>query len=556
VSLIAVLQQTARSPDRLLWLSLLALVGLRFFLGSDLALRVVYSPHDDSLYVERAFHLLRGEAFGPYDGRVLVKYPGMSLWLAAMRLLRIPFLLSIEAAYLLAGAYLLIALRRCGVRQGVLIAAAALYLLNPMSFGVFWIRAIREPLETCLLAALLGAVVHIYAAAEQGRRGWLHLAILTVVFAFALFLREESRLLWLLLPLFLVFLVWQMARSGTLRSPAWHAFLAVAMVAPIGAAKIYESSLRAFVERNYGAPILHDLGEGEFARMMAALRSIRTREEHRLVMVPQEALVRLRTEVPAFAPVIDRLPPPGPDTYSCKLHGICGEWSNGWMHFWIKDAAYDAGLTPTLPAGQEYFRRIRLGIEQACARGGLECAARGEGLVPPPDLRWTSAYLEQLRSLAVMTLRPDPQIVVDSPLLVDTFPGLGRTFREVTLVDAFHARWLTSEVLDPEKPPRYINPAAAWRIRLVDPYQMLAAALLIAAGLLAGYRLWTSLRYPLRAHEAMAMVFALYLLLRLAALAYIVTFFGPFESRTLMPTYVVGVPLALVFVVEALRRRR
>ena len=75
-------------------------------------------------------------------------------------------------------------------------------------------------------------------------------------------------------------------------------------------------------------------------------------------MAPQEALAKLRIQVPDFAPVIDRLPPPGPHTFSCQLQGVCREWSNGWMPFWIKDAAAEAGLTPDLPTAQSYFRHI------------------------------------------------------------------------------------------------------------------------------------------------------------------------------------------------------
>src|SRR5688500_13796564 len=80
-------------------------VLFKLALVSDLSVTINYFPHDDSLYVERAYYLLRGEGFGPYDSRTLIKYPGLSIWLAGMRSLGIPYIFSIQALYAAAGLY-------------------------------------------------------------------------------------------------------------------------------------------------------------------------------------------------------------------------------------------------------------------------------------------------------------------------------------------------------------------------------------------------------------------------------------------------------------------
>ena len=51
-------------------------------------------------------------AFGPYDSRTLLKFPGLTLWLAAVRELNIPFLASVNAVYFAAGVYFASALIR------------------------------------------------------------------------------------------------------------------------------------------------------------------------------------------------------------------------------------------------------------------------------------------------------------------------------------------------------------------------------------------------------------------------------------------------------------
>src|SRR5512143_1663892 len=147
---------------------------------------------------------------------------------------------------------------------------------------------------------------------------------------------------------------------------------------------------------------MHDFGEGEFPRLISAMRSLESKKDNRLVMITQEALGRLRAEVPRLAPVIDRLPRPGPGTYSCKRYGVCSEWANGWMLFWIKDAAFEAGLTPDAVSAQKFFRQARLDIERACGDGRLTCRDKGQGLMPRFELRWTRAYLKELRALVEM----------------------------------------------------------------------------------------------------------------------------------------------------------
>lgn len=533
------------------WLLAASLIGLRLVLASDLSVQLSYEPHDDSLYVERALHLLAGNAFGPYDSYILVKYPGLSLWLAGMRRLGVPFLVSINGLYVAAGLYLLYAFLRAGLSRWLVLVAFALYLLNPITFSYEWIRVIREPLATGLLVLIVAAMAHIFAAIEQNRTPWVHLAVFAPVFAFSLFVREDDRLLWGLLALFGAALIWQSTRKfASLRPMA--AFIASAILLPAVVAKTYEYSLRTFVEQHYGLPIIHTLGEGEYPRLLSAIRAIETQKDNRMVMVTQQALQELRIEVPIFAPVIDRLPPPGPGTFSCRLHGVCSEWSNGWMPFWIKDEAFRAGLAPTLAQEQDYFRRVREAIERACETRQLRCTRRGEGLVAPMELRWTRAYVEEAWRLVKMTLWPQSNAVGVAPLIYDVPVELGRKFQAVTMTDFFDTQRQTRFVERPNVRP-YENPIASWRKQISDPFR-LVAAILLALGIVAmSLRLWFFDRVPPSALVLVALVFGAYSLLRLAALSYIAVYMGTFDSRMVFSTNVLGTVLALVLLADSAR---
>jgi hypothetical protein len=538
-----------RARHWLFWIVVLALIGLRLVLRSDLSLQIVFSPHDDSLYAEHAYALLHGEAFGPYDSRTLIKYPGLSLWLAAMRLLGIPFLLSVEICYVGASVYLTLGLLRAGAHRGALLAGMALYLLNPITFSDDWLRIYREPLDTGLLVLMIGAMAHIFVNVERRIATSPHLSVLAVTFAFSLYLREDNRLLWGLLLLFGIVLMWQL-RVRWRAKAAWG-LLAAAVLVPAVTAKAYEQALRAFFEERYGLPIIHEFSEGEYPRLLAAIRSIDSKKDNRMVSIPQETLAKLRTEVPMFSRVVDHLPPPGPSSFSCQWHGVCSEWSYGFMLFWLRDAAYEAGVTPTLPAAQAYFRDVTSAITDACRSGKLACADRGAGLLPPMQLRWTRALLDEAWHLAKMSLAPAPKLVIRPPVTYDVPLELGRRIQAITIAGHFDTQWQAATV----QPPRdrfYVNPLGDWRSALALPYRPLGAVVLLAALAALAWRLYRLPIAPIGPLGLVACVFGLYALLRFAALSYVAVYMGSFDYRMVFSYYAAGILIAVPFIADTL----
>ncbi len=537
----------------LFWFVVVLMVVIKLVLVSDLSVMIIYSPHDDSLYVERAFALLSGQGFGPYNSTVLVKYPGISLWLAGTRLLGLPFLLSVNLTYLAAGGYMLWAFLRCGTHRGIALLAFGFFIFNPITFGVEWTRVLREPVSMGIFVVLTASMLYITAGLVAGKRIWIHLMVFSSVFAFSLYLREDDRLLWGMLALFVAALIWQARR----RAVRWQNIQALPLIAvlfvPVGTALVYETVLRDFVERNYGLPILHEYSEGEYPRFLAAIRSIDSTKDNRLVMVSQATLQQLRVVVPRLAPLIDLLPPPGPGTHSCKLHGVCSEWANGWIAFWIRDAAYQAGLTPSLPVAQAYFREARLDIERACHNGLLKCTSRGSALVPPMELRWARAYVAEAWRLAGIALRPAPNVIGTPQLVYDVHVELGRKFQVITMTDRFDTQFQTS-FAHRAAAPVFSSPLTGARTQIVTPYQVGACILLLAALLVFVWRLWTLERRSLSPLATVTMVVSLYFLARFAILSYVAVFMGALDPRMMFSTYTVAVYIALPFIYDSFRQ--
>jgi hypothetical protein len=527
------------------WLAAAALILAKLMLVADLSVEILFSPHDDSLYVERAFYLLRGEAFGPYDSRTLVKYPGISLWLAAMRAAGIPYLLSIQVLYVVAGLYCGSGLLRAGTARWMVLLALALYLFNPMTLGTWWTRVLREPLSTGLFVMFIAAWVHIMVGVERNERIVLHAVVAAVAFAFALYIREEERLTWLLLVALGAALAWQLRRGHRIASARGLLTLAVAIVLPAVSAIAVGWSARAFVERSYGAPILHELSEGEFPKLIVALRSIESAKDNRMVMVTQEALAKARAQVPEFAPVVARLPPPSTASLSCRLHGVCSEWSNGWMLFLIKDAAYYAGLTPDLPAAQAYYRSVRVGIEKACAEKRLVCRQTDSGLIPPMELRWTRAYVRELFRMLRLILRPDPAVTVDPPTLYNVGVDLGRRIQAVTMTDYFDTQWQSSA--SPDARRLLPNPAAPLRSWIAVVYLAVAPVLLIVLAVAVAWRTLSAKPFG----DVVTLVGTIvlgFLAMRVLALAYVSVFMGALDSRLVLTTFTVAILFAVPYV--------
>lgn len=430
----------------MLWTGIFLLVLLKLILVSGGVVQMVYSPHDDGLYVSRAFHLLTDGGLGPYDARLLVKVPGVSLWLAGIRLLGVPYLLSINLLFALAGVYFIAALQRCNINHALLLLVFALYLFNPVTMDHQWFRVMREPLSISLLVLMLGSMVFVLAHLREGRLPGIHWIFLAFVFAFAVLVREEDRMLYGLLAMFMAIVLWQSWSGWRTRRWVLRTGLLVMLGAPFIFSYTGNIAMKAYVERHYGAPVIHDFGEGEFPRLIAAIRSVESRKDNRHVMVTQEALGKIRMAVPNFAPVIDRLPPPAPTSYSCERFKVCSEWTNGWMLFWIKDAAFQAGLTPTLPAGQAYFRSIRHEIVRACEEGKLKCTDKGAGLLPPFELRWTRAFLQEAAGIFHMMMMPGIGLAGAPP---ETYPvdvDYGRMYQMVTMSHHYDSQRQASNI--------------------------------------------------------------------------------------------------------------
>lgn len=524
------------------WGFLALAAALRLALAWDQSVTMVYGPHDDTLYLRRAASLLAGEGFGPYNSTTFIKYPGLSFWLALNSFAGLPYLPALNVLFVAGGLYLCGGLRAAGVPALAVAAGALLYFFSPFTFDAGWTRVLREPLTTILLAWIAASLLFVLRGFAQNRVAAAHVAVFAVSFSVAALCREEDVLLYVIPLVAFSAALWLLRHELPRKRMAILALYVLAL--PLAVSAAANGAARSFVAHHYGLPILHDFGEGEFPKMIAAMRSVQTRRDNRYVMVSQEALAALRREIPRLEPVIRRLPAPGPNTVSCEWLGVCSEWAAGWFLYWIKDAAHDAGLTPTLPAGQVYFRAVREDIEAACRAGRLQCSAKGNALMPPFELRWTRALVREGTDLLRMLLRPD-RVERQVPTTVHD-PKLERLFADVT---RSNVRFAPATLAD----ARALEPPQ-WARTLQSFHGVLSMAFIVFAVVLCFYLLAEGANPFGAVLLPFLIAIGAYLVVRFAALSYLALSMGRYDARMIMSTHVLLAPLCVAFVAVALER--
>jgi hypothetical protein len=518
-------------------ISLLVIFRLVIFYG--ILPHVRYSPFDDNLYVNRALSLLNGNFFGDFNPYTLAKLPGISFWLYFSRILQIPYMLGINLLYIFSGIYLIWALKE-RVAISVLVLIFVLYLINPITFSSGWFFLMREPLSSILTVLIIGSSLHIFRSSSF-KIACIHNLIFTLCITFLFFLREEDKLI-------LVYLIGFAILRLRLNNTSLKAILCnlfVSFLIPITLIICCNHLVRSEIQNHYGLPIINDFSEGEFPKMVAAIRSVHSEVDNRFVMMPQDVMKLLSHKIPEISDIFSKMPAPGLNTYSCKLTGVCREWANGWMPWFFKQAAYDSGYTNSLVTSQNFFRGIRERIETMCINKELICVRKGDGFFPPMDLRWSRAYLLEFKSLISMLLIPKLDFVKSNENALNASGDIIKVYSTVLMMPVL----LTARELSEESRLSLLR-------ELLGMSGGVISFLIIISGL--AMLIWRLVMYPIIKLDPIYYVlvlFLIYSILRIIALSYVAVFLGPYESRIIFSTYTGLLLICPLFIWECIQAR-
>ena len=518
---------------------------LRLIITWNYDLNVVFAPHDDLLYVQRALNLFNNGDWGQYNSKILLKYPGISYLLTATYSYGISYLKMLNCIYIIAGLYFYYAITKAGCNKLLSLIIFIIYIFNPITFDERWFRIIREPLATVIIILIISSYINILNAWHNEKIGVLHFFILSIVFGFGVIVREEDVLLYIFPSIATIILILELLKNKNLVTIKRKKILILLILVPFLSGSLVNYIARLHVQKMYGLPILHDLGEGEYPKLVAAMRSVyKKNKDNRYIQVSQESLREIAFVISRLAPVIDRLPKPSKNSSSCEWLGLCNELSSAWLLFWIKDSAYDAGLTPSLVQAQEYFRLAREDIEIACKDGRLTCIPQGQGYIPPLELKWLRAYTFEFFKIISMSIQPEQALYskVNTDVKIDN-----------NVINLFSKFAFNDELIianQSEINVALLNLMKKFTELMLAFYSLFSISIIILA-----FICWILL-VKIKLNNSNNIVLWLgalgygYCFTRIVALSYLAVFMGRYESRMIFPIYTTLMLISPIFILN------
>lgn len=400
-----------------------AMVAVKFLLLHDQRLIVSGDARYDSrLFIDLAHSISRGQWFGPYNERTLIKGPFYPLWIAAVHRLHVPLLTAQHGLYLAGCGAAAYALARPLGPWGAFFLFTALWF-HPTSYALHTRMVMREYVSTSLALLVTALTLLLFQdGAETRRRGLRALGLGLCLGAFWL-TREEA--LWIL-PFYgaaaLHFMLRQVGRAHhrtrhLIKNTAWAliplalAAACVTVVAHIhrahyGIAETVELKSRFFRDA-YGAltrvkpqvrkpavPVHRDVRERLYAvsSSFRELRPFLEREDSAWICTVHHLKRRYK------AKALDEVSKKGIDfVLENDVSGVWrGIWNKAdtepcdfygpWFVWAFREAAAAAGHHHSALAAKAYYERLSREIHAACDRKELPCGPARSSLAPP--WRW------------------------------------------------------------------------------------------------------------------------------------------------------------------------
>ena len=315
-----------------------------------------------------------GPWLGPYDPTTLFKRPGISLILAALSALNLPFIQTTLILYLLGLAILAAGLLRVGYPR---IAVAALFLVTaliPTLYDANAVRVIREVATGALELAIFGLAIRLFSLEARSLGRFLSSGTffgLLALVALHWSIREEAVLL--LFPLLLLVngALWLQGSGGLSHKLAAAVLASVLLLAP---SQLVYFAFSGLNRASYGISLVNDVSEGTFPAAVSALKGVEESPcDHTLISAVE---VRKVADVsPSFKVVAEH------QFQAVHLRPDL-IYTDGFGGLRVR-ALEDPDIRSSAVSTQEFFRSIADEVSSACKEGRLKCASRVSGGIVP-----------------------------------------------------------------------------------------------------------------------------------------------------------------------------
>ena len=354
------------------------------------------NPHDDTLFLSQAFHILAGEWLGPYNQFPLLRGPFYPIWIRFVYVLGVPLIHANDFLYL--GACLLTMRALLPLESGhpILFFIFVLLYFAPHTYDYATVsHAFRMQINSSLVllvcASSLGLGIRmIYRSGPI--LPWS--LLLGLSFSFFWYTREEG--IWILPALLLLVICvggLMIHRDGwsTLGATILHCFVVPGVVLAI-----CTSALLLMNNHFYGAPVVRDIKAKQFKHAYNGLLRIKSEELLEDVHVTRKTLRKLYELSPKMKELKPHL------EYTAEnVPFFGGQLRAAIFIFAVRDATaaagyYDQDAAETL----EFYKELGDELEALCDIDQVECGNLLLSMVPlwryEYTLKLPEAFFKQL----------------------------------------------------------------------------------------------------------------------------------------------------------------
>lgn len=149
---------------------------------------------DDELMVQQAKSIICGNWLGIYSYNTLLKGPVFPLYLALLYFLKLPYLLTTTALYIIACCIFICSLKNVINNKLVLLIIYISILFNPIMFSINFQRVYRNSLTPVLALLLISFynILLIYSNEKRIYKFLISIISISIIFPFFYYIREDS----------------------------------------------------------------------------------------------------------------------------------------------------------------------------------------------------------------------------------------------------------------------------------------------------------------------------------------------------------------------------
>ena len=343
------------------------------------------APHDDGLFVSLGRYLSEGKWLGPFNEFTLMKGPRFSAFLAMGNWLGLP--VSFELALFHCGAIcLFVSIVRRYINSDIIAGVLyALLLWHPITLTLYLRRILREDIYYAQTLIIFAGIAFIFFCPRRWKSLVFHSVAVGALLGWFWLTREEG--IWILPAIGLIGLaaLVRAFRVGRARELAVSSLIIFAVFASI------QIGFRAVNLFEYGKFVGVDVEEKNFLAALKAIHSVRSGGINPFVSVTLGARKRIYAVSPAFASLAPYFDGPGGEGWTlsmCRVLPIsCGDMPSGHFMWFLRGVAAAQGHYSSPAKASAFFGQMANEINNACARGDLECVPQIISEMPPVNWR-------------------------------------------------------------------------------------------------------------------------------------------------------------------------